>query len=186
MKPNNKNRFSAAVYAMFANNIDNELSKEGEKAIDTSELSLDILSLTEHSIASLRIDTSESLSFIDNALSKIILIEDYFQGNEHQKHQTTSILYTSKQLYPMIQLKELSEGNVLPTLKYKIRNQSILRVDNYENINIAYFDYISAKTSLNTAKNALLVDHKLEAIAHLRKVFEAVYLDKQDTVSKFH
>ncbi len=186
MKPSNKSRLSAAVYAMFANNIDNALRKEGEKAIDTSELSVDILSLTEHSIASLRTDTSASLGFIDNALSKLILIEDYFLKNEHLKYQPRNFLYTSKQLYPMIQLNELRKGNVFPTLKYKIRNQSIRCVDNYEKLNIAYFDYISAKASLNTAKNALLVDHKLEAIAHLRKVFEALYLDKQVTVSKFH
>ena len=140
-----------------------------------------ILIETEKAIASLRIDPSMSLTSINLAIDAIKQLEKTYEHKvitKTKEKYNTEIAKGYEHYYPPLSDHIVSNINALPTLSYKVNSNILYRgqdVDDNKLTN-AYLDYTFAKASLMTAKDAINDNDALEAIANLRRVFEAVYL----------
>ncbi len=138
-----------------------------------------ILINTEKAIASLRIDADISLKNIEDAMGSIEKLESAYSTKVHtetrSKHNT-EIAKSYKHYYPPLG-ETLENNSALPNLSYKINSNVLYKGnDNKGELTNAYLDYTFAKASLMTAKDAINDGDKLEAMANLKRVFEAVYL----------
>ena len=145
-------------------------SKALQKKVDT------VLINTEKAIASLRIDGDLSLEKIDEAMEQIKKLESVYTAKvttETDSKHNTEIAKSYTHFYPPLG-ETLTNAKALPNLSYKI-NSDILYKGQKDN-DSAYLDYTFAKASLMTAKDTINDGDKLEAMANLKRVFEAVYL----------
>lgn len=156
--------------------------------VEPSNLVISTLLYTEEAIALLRINPDLSKTKIRHALALIEDIDSYYTHNTVAsliKQGSTVVATSYRHFYPKVDLSLLDSENKLPTLSYKL-DYNILYHGNIADQPLPdnlFFDYTYAKASLVTAREALNVDHSLEAMANLRRVFEAIYVDPDFNVS---
>lgn len=150
--------------------------------VDTNALQKKVDSVlinTEKAIASLRIDGDLSLESIDEAMKQIKKLESVYTAKvttETDSKYNTEIAKSYTHHYPPLG-ETLVNADALPNLAYKINSEILYKgEENQEPLTNAYLDYTFAKASLMTAKDAINDGDKLEAMANLKRVFEAVYL----------
>ena len=168
---------SAVVFVnvSFAQTKDN-LSAEHELPQLVNNVLLD----TEQAIAMLRIDRDQSLDLVNQALATIKTLESSFSVNTITNSEKGNT-HSHNHFYPKVDLTELQKDQTLPTLTYKL--ESDILYQGTDKGDSAFFDYTFAKASLVTAKDAIKVDHDLEAMSNLRRVFEAIYLTPEFEVT---
>ena len=131
---------------------------------------------TEQAIALLRIDRDASLEKIESKYAPVAeeaMVSPYV--DQRVVHS-----------YPQVNLEKIVQDGMLPTLDYKLNPQITYQGSEMAeamDANTAYFDFTLAKASLMTARDAIKVDHDLETLANLRRVFEAVYVNPEFEVA---
>ena len=181
--------FSLASFAILIAILLAVASNSHAKETDlSSQLVTEILTDTEEAIAILRIEPKTSLFNIKSALEAIEQLEAYYKkevSSELKEKGNTVIATSYTHFYPSVDLDEIYRERSLPTLSEKIDFDVVFNGDDKvkKKNKIAYFDYSFAKASLKTAKDAIGVEHDLEAMSNLRRVFEAVYLNPSFNVS---
>ena len=141
---------------------------------------------TEQAIALLRIDRDASLEKIESALASIEKIESKYAPVSEEAMVSP---YSDERVvhsYPHVNLDKIAQDGMLPTLEYKLNPQITYQgseMTEAMDANTAYFDFTLAKASLMTARDAIKVDHDLETLANLRRVFEAVYVNPEFEVA---
>lgn len=155
---------------------------------NVSNLVIDTLVHTEEAIALLRINPDSAKAKVNHVLSLIKEIDAHYEhymvaSLEKQGSTVTATDYLH--YYPRVDLHLLSNKQELPTLNYKLETDIVYQgSDNtLATQNGLYFDYTFAKASLVTARDAIDADHPLEAMANLRRVFEAIYVNPDFNVS---
>lgn len=154
-----------------------------------SDKVIDVLTHTENAIAGLRIDTTLSLDNVTKALALIDEIDKIYDVNTSNKlkeQDSTIVANSYTHYYPQVDLHTIEKTQGLETLKHKLDNAVIYNSETFKasrNHQDLFFDYEFAKASLKTAKLALHADHDLEAMANLRRVFEAFYASPEFNVS---
>ena len=147
----------------------------------------DVLQETQNAITQLRIDPNTSLTSVKQAIQAIEMIEDSYAHNtvtHTDSKYNTEIAQSYEHFYPKLDEQTLKNVNSLPALSYKINRDIVYKGSNKDlHATDAFFDYTFAKASLITAKNAIKGNDSLEAMANLRRVFEAVYLAPDFNVS---
>ena len=141
---------------------------------------------TEHAIALLRIDREASLEKIENALASIEKIESKYAPVAEEAMVSPYVDQRVVHSYPQVNLEKIVQDGMLPTLDYKLNPQITYQGSEMAeamDANTAYFDFTLAKASLMTARDAIKVDHDLETLANLRRVFEAVYVNPEFEVA---
>ena len=166
----------------------NAQSGSSNTSTTVSDMVVETLVNTEEAIALLRINPESAKVKIEHALSLIKDIGAHFDHHTVASLETTGSTVTAsdyRHYYPKVDLSLLSGQQKLPTLAYKL-NSDILYQGNDVGKNAQndlYFDYTFAKASLRTARDATASGHALEAMANLRRVFEAVYVSPDFNVS---
>ena len=166
----------------------NSHASYSEEKVNTSYLVIETLKNTEQAIAVMRISPESAKNNIKQALALIDDIGAYYMHNtvvNVEKQGKSVIAKSYRHYYPKVDISMLNDVNQLPTLKYKLDTE-ILYQGNVAKEALEknlYFDYTFAKASLKTAHEALNANHDLEAMANLRRTFEAIYLDPDFTVS---
>ncbi len=146
-----------------------------------------VLKETQNAITQLRIDPNTSLMSVNQAIEAIEMIEGSYSHNtitHTDSKYNTKIANSYQHFYPKLDTQILKNVNALPTLSYKI-NRDIVYKGSDEGLHAtdAFLDYTFARASLITAKNAIKDNDSLEAMANLKRVFEAVYLAPDFNVS---
>lgn len=138
-----------------------------------------VLINTEKAIAMLRIDADLTLQNIEEAIGSIKKLESAYSTKvttETDTKYNTEIAKSYTHFYPPLG-QTLENNSALPNLSYKINSDIVYKGrDADDEPTSAYLDYTFAKASLMTAKDAINDGDKLEAMANLKRVFEAVYL----------
>jgi paraquat-inducible protein B len=147
-----------------------------------------VLHETQNAITQLRIDPNTSLVSVKQAIAAIEMIEGSYAHNtvtHTNSKYNTEVANSYEHFYPKLDEQILKNINSLPTLSYKINSDIVYKGSN-ENLHTtdAFLDYTLAKASLITAMNAIKGNDSLEAMANLRRVFEAVYLAPDFNVSE--
>lgn len=166
-------------------------SVQANHSADTKNVSNMVIATlvhTEEAIALLRINSDSAKAKVSEALTSIKNIDAHYEHNtvaSLQKQGSTVTATDYQHYYPRVDLHLLSNKQELPTLNYKL-NSDIVYQGNAGSVgeqNTLYFDYTFAKASLVTARDAIDADHALEAMANLRRVFEAIYVNPDFNVS---
>lgn len=143
---------------------------------------------TKKAIASLRIDPELSLASVNQAIESIKTLEKSYQERvrtETKSKSNTKIAKDYQHFYPNVSSELLGNIGALPTLSYKLNTNHLYSGSHdKDQLDRAYFDYTFAKASLMTAKNAINDNDSLEAMANLKRVFEAVYLAPEFNISE--
>ena len=155
---------------------------------EPSNLVINAMVLTEEAIALLRINPDSSKTKIEQALTLIKDLDSYYTRHTVatlEKQGSTVVAASYKHYYPKVDLSLLHNKHELPTLSYKLKSNIVYHGDESKQSSSdgMYFDYTFAKASLITARDAINADHSLEAMANLRRVFEAIYVDPYFNVS---
>lgn len=155
---------------------------------NVSQMVIDTLVETEEAIALLRINPESAKNKVSQALSLINDIDAHFEHNtvaSLAKEGSTVTATDYRHYYPSVNLQLLSNKQELPTLNYKLQSDIVYQgsADNTVTQDRLYFDYTYAKASLVTARDAIDANHALEAMANLRRVFEAIYVNPDFNVS---
>lgn len=188
MKSLNYLTFPAILAFFLLSGWQNTQASYSDEQKNTTHLALDTLVHTEEAIALLRINPELAKNKIEHALGRINEISAYYTHNTvvALESQGKSVMVDPYLHYlPKIDLSLLENQNQLPTLKYKLDADIVYRgnIVNPPSANNLYFDYSFAKASLLTAREALNANHSLEAMANLRRTFEAIYIDPAFNVS---
>ena len=155
---------------------------------NVSNLVIDTLVHTEEAIALLRINSDSAKAKVGKALAAIKQIDAHYEHNtvaSLEKLGSTVTATDYRHYYPRVDLHLLSNKQELPTLNYKL-DSDIVYTGNEDSKNAQkdlFFDYSFAKASLTTAREAIDANHALEAMANLRRVFEAIYVNPDFNVS---
>ena len=149
---------------------------------------IDTLVTTEEAMAILRINPDSAKDKVKHALTLIKDIDAHFEHNTvaSLKEKDSTVMASNYQhFYPQVDLQLLSNEQELPTLNYKLESDIVYRGEQTKRDadKDLYFDYTYAKASLVTARDAIDADHALEAMANLRRVFEAIYVNPDFNVS---
>ena len=155
---------------------------------NVNDLVIDTLVHTEEAIALLRINPDSAKAKVTDALASIKNIGAHYEHNtvaSLEKLGSTVTATDYRHYYPRVDLYLLSNKQELPTLNYKLDSNIVYKgSDNPKDAQKElFFDYTFAKASLTTAREAIDADHALEAMANLRRVFEAIYVNPDFNVS---
>ena len=163
------------------------LAKTEVNTQEITQATSDVLTETENAIKLLRIDANTSLTSVENAIKAIELIEKSYTHNtlaHTERKHNTEIAESFEHFYPKLDERLLESISSLPTLSYKINSGIVYKGSDQErHTTDAFLDYTFAKASLVTAKNAIKGNDALEAMANLKRVFEAVYVAPDFDVS---
>jgi len=145
-----------------------------------------VLLSTEKAISTLRVNDDLSLKNINFAMDQIEKLENAYKvkvSTETDTKYNTEIAKSYEHFYPPLGETAVNI-DALPNLSYKINSNILYKGSDDDLINNAYLDYTFAKASLKTAKDAIVDGDKLEAMANLKRVFEAVYIAPDFDVAK--
>ena len=173
---------------MLAFTINPVLAKSTEADMSAVPSKVDtVLVETEKAISSLRVNQDMSLSSINKAIESIKLLETAYDkkvATKTKEKDNTHIAKGYTHYYPPISQNVFDNISAYPTLSKKIDTDVVYKGSHEGDQSGAYFDYTFAKASLMTARDAINDNDTLEAIANLRRVFEAVYLAPDFNVKK--
>ncbi len=166
----------------------NAQASNATESKNVNQMVIDTLVQTEEAIALLRINPATAKAKVGEALASIKSIGAQYEHNtvaSLEKMGTTMKATDYRHYYPPVDLYLLSNKQELPTLNYKLESDIVYKGDDYSKDakKELYFDYTFAKASLTTAREAIDADHALEAMANLRRVFEAIYVNPDFNVS---
>lgn len=166
---------------IFANN--------NESQNNVSSYAYEILVNTEQALNNMTYQPKESLSYVTTSLDLIEKIESNFTKNtltETNQDKKDRIAHSYTHYLPKLDLEDLQNNESLPTLKQKIKTDvlHIGEAGTNDTANNAWFDYTFAKASLVTVREALNAGHSMEAIRNLKRVYEAIYIAPEFSVSE--
>ncbi len=149
----------------------------------------EVLLNTEVAIELLHSSPEEAMEKISTSLMLINKIELQFDQNTFTKVQEdkSSLLPVSYTHYfPKVNISELSHDKALPVLSNKIKSNILYKGSSVKDVadTDAWFDYSFAKASLITVREAINANHSVEAMSHLKRVFEALYINPDFEVSE--
>ena len=148
-----------------------------------------VLAHTQSAMINLRIDPSASLEYVKKSLALIDEIEGLYSKNtttELAQDNDTTIATGYLHHLPKVDLAKLKQKSELSSLIKKMNADIFYKQsdEKSEQSKQAWFDYTFAKASLITAREALKVNHSLEAVSNLERVFEAVYINPDFNVTE--